>query len=76
MYANEDVLWLEISVDDSVSVELIEGNRDLHHEKANRIVRHTTIREPTRLNGMRNITDVHVGDDVKGGSVIEGGDER
>ena len=76
MYIDKDVLWLEISMDDSVGMKLIEGNQDLCHEMINRIEGHTTSWEPTLGDGKSDGGDVHVGHDVIGGLIIESGDER
>lgn len=76
VYTNEDVLRLEICMDDSMSVKLVEGNQDLCHENANGIEGYTTFQGPTLFDSASNIGDVQAGDDVKGGCVIESGDER
>lgn len=75
-YINEDVLGLEISMDDSVSMKLVEGNQDLCHEMRDYIEGQGTFWEPTLGDGESEICDVHFGDDAKGRRVIEGRDER
>ena len=76
MYIDQNVLRLEVSVDDSLSMELVKGDQDLRYEMTNHVERNATPWEPTRIYSTSNITDPHVSDDVEGGCVIEGRDER
>lgn len=76
VHIDENVIWPEISMDDSMSMELVEGNEDLRHEITDGIEGHGTFGEAAVGNGDSKVGDVHVGDDVKGGWVVESRSER
>lgn len=75
-HVDENVLRLEISMDDPMSMKLVEGNQNLCHKVTNRMEGYITFRKPTQLDSTSDVGDVHIGNDVEGGRVVEGGDER